>query len=207
MVMSQIQGTNIAALITPFDTADTYPTHDAQYGRGGYRAVATVTDRDAIPTARRSEGMRVRVTADPVGGNNTDWDWVGGVWIAAPSTMSAASSESARVASVAAKVAAETARDAAMLAGRMYPTTAAGIAATTNGNYFSTPSASPSEQFAQLWMNNAGVASFVNTYPSLAAINAKFDEVLSDDLYAIRAPDGGQLLLIQKDGTLSLIHI
>jgi hypothetical protein len=98
MVMSQIQGTNVAAAIAPFDTLDTYPTHDAQYGKGGYRSVATIVERDAIPTARRSEGLRVRVTADPTPVNNNDWDWIDGLWVAAPGVASAIAAEESRIA-------------------------------------------------------------------------------------------------------------
>jgi hypothetical protein len=125
MVMSQIQGTNVAAAIAPFDTLDTYPTHDAQYGKGGYRSVATIVERDAIPTARRSEGMRVRVTADPTPANNNDWDWIGGVWVAAPGVASAIAAEESRIA-------AEAARDSINTTGKVFTFsegTAAGIAA------------------------------------------------------------------------------
>lgn len=80
--MSNIPGTNVSAPVVPFDTADTFPTHDAQYGKGGYRSVATAALRDAIPDARKTEGMRVRVTADPTPSNNGDWDWFGGIWLA-----------------------------------------------------------------------------------------------------------------------------
>jgi len=30
-------GTNVIAPIVPFSTADEYPSHEAAYGRGGYR--------------------------------------------------------------------------------------------------------------------------------------------------------------------------
>jgi len=67
--MALIPGTNIAAPIVPGSTDDVFPTHDAQYGRGGYRAVANVTERDAIPAERRSAGMAVRT-------NDTNANWV-----------------------------------------------------------------------------------------------------------------------------------
>ncbi len=41
----------------------TFPTHDSLYGKGGWHEVATLTDRDAIPAARRRAGMAVNVTA------------------------------------------------------------------------------------------------------------------------------------------------
>lgn len=62
--MAQIKGTNVAAPIVPFDTAEIHPSHEARYGKGGYRTVATITERDAIPAPRREAGMLVFVEAD-----------------------------------------------------------------------------------------------------------------------------------------------
>lgn len=59
--MSAIPGTNVSAPIVPQDSADTFPTHDERYGRGGFRAVQSLAHRDAIPVDRRKHGMRVRV--------------------------------------------------------------------------------------------------------------------------------------------------
>lgn len=57
--MSQIPGTNVAAPVVPFDTTDVHPSHEALYGKGGYRTVADNAARDAIPAARREHGMLV----------------------------------------------------------------------------------------------------------------------------------------------------
>jgi hypothetical protein len=57
-------GTNIPSSILPYSSDDTYPTHIDTFGKGGYRTVATSTDRDAIPADRRSEGMLVYVIGD-----------------------------------------------------------------------------------------------------------------------------------------------
>lgn len=72
-------GVRVTGSITPTDTTDTYPTHSAEYGKGGHRTVADTAARDAIPTDRREEGMLVFV-ADTgleyrlVGGiTNSDW--------------------------------------------------------------------------------------------------------------------------------------
>ena len=54
--MASIKGTNVAAMIAPFDTEDTFPTHDAKYGKGGYRSVDTIAERDAIPASRLTDG-------------------------------------------------------------------------------------------------------------------------------------------------------
>jgi hypothetical protein len=61
--------------IAPTGTADAYPSHLALYGKGGLRTVASNTERDAIPTERREEGMLVYVT-------NTDayWRWENNSW-------------------------------------------------------------------------------------------------------------------------------
>jgi hypothetical protein len=75
--MTQIPGTNVIAPVVPLDTADTHPTHEAAYGRGGYRVVASNAVRDAIPTPRREEGMLVFVSATGLtwrlGSNLTTW--------------------------------------------------------------------------------------------------------------------------------------
>jgi len=75
--MAGIQGTNIVAPVVPLDTADVHPTHEAQYGKGGYRTVATTADRDALPAARREGGLLVFVTADSqryrLGAELTTW--------------------------------------------------------------------------------------------------------------------------------------
>ena len=62
--MTDIKGTNIASAITPFTTDDSYPTHYAKYGCGGWREVDTIAERDAIPEKRRSVGMVVVVQED-----------------------------------------------------------------------------------------------------------------------------------------------
>lgn len=59
--MSDILGTNVAAPIVPFTTDDDYPTHDEQYGAGGWRTVANPAALDAIPAERRRDGMAVFV--------------------------------------------------------------------------------------------------------------------------------------------------
>ena len=62
--MSNILGTNISSPIVPFTTSDTYPTHYAIYGEGGWKSVNARSDRDAIPAARLENGSVVYVVAD-----------------------------------------------------------------------------------------------------------------------------------------------
>ncbi len=57
--MTAISGVRVTGPVVPSDTADTYPTHKAQYGYGGFMSVADATARLAIPANRREAGMLV----------------------------------------------------------------------------------------------------------------------------------------------------
>ena len=72
--MAELRGTLVASAITPSHENDLYATHHAKYGRGGYRSVATLAERDAITEPRRSEGMLVHVRE-----GNQIYQLVGGV--------------------------------------------------------------------------------------------------------------------------------
>lgn len=72
--------------------------------------------------------------------------------------------------SEAAKIAAEAARDIAQLSSGIYADTSTGIAATTNGQYFSVPQSAPSDIMFDLYKNNAGVALYINSYSSSSLI-------------------------------------
>lgn len=56
-----ILGTNVASAIVPFTTDDAFATHDALYGKGGWRSVETIEERDAITDQRKTVGMAVYV--------------------------------------------------------------------------------------------------------------------------------------------------
>lgn len=75
--MSSIKGTNVLAPVVPFDTTDAHASHEARYGKGGYRSVADIAERDAIPQLRREAGMLVCVLTDgkvwKLGDNLTTW--------------------------------------------------------------------------------------------------------------------------------------
>lgn len=62
--MAKLLGTNIAAGIVPFDSRDQYNTHDSIYGKGGFREVNTIEERDSITKQRRRQGMLVYVRSD-----------------------------------------------------------------------------------------------------------------------------------------------
>ena len=65
--------------ITTTSPLDTYPTHLSTLGKGGYREVADIEERDDIPLERRSEGMMVYVQDEGKiyilegGLENADW--------------------------------------------------------------------------------------------------------------------------------------
>ena len=73
--MEELKGTQVAASIVPFTDLDTYATHDAEYGKGGFRSVDTNAKRDAIPAARKVKGMVVRVNE-----TGLHYYWNGSAW-------------------------------------------------------------------------------------------------------------------------------
>jgi hypothetical protein len=79
IALANIPGTNVAAPVVPFTTGDIYATHSDAYGQGGYRSVADITERDALPLLRRSHGMLVYVISEDktyqlkTGVTNLDW--------------------------------------------------------------------------------------------------------------------------------------
>lgn len=77
---NKLRGLNITGTIVPCDAADTYATHDSQYGKGGWREVNTIAERNAIPAERRRIGMVVFVKEDftnyQLKGTATNDGWV-----------------------------------------------------------------------------------------------------------------------------------
>lgn len=62
--MTQLKGHNVGGPVVPYTSADVYATHKALYGKGGYRTVATLTERNNIPLDRREMYMLVAVEAN-----------------------------------------------------------------------------------------------------------------------------------------------
>ena len=54
----------VIGAVEPNDLTDKYPTHNEIYGKGGFRSVADVAERNGITPARRSQGMLVYVIAE-----------------------------------------------------------------------------------------------------------------------------------------------
>ena len=81
--MPDLLGTVVIAPITPTSTEDRYPTHSAEYGKGSYRTVSTLADRDSISEERRELGMLVWVDSEKqlfrltTGTTNSDWENLG----------------------------------------------------------------------------------------------------------------------------------
>lgn len=66
--MAQILGTSVTAPIVPFSTDDIYSTHLALYGKGGWRTVANLLERNNIPELRRENLMVVGVESNSTSG-------------------------------------------------------------------------------------------------------------------------------------------
>lgn len=62
--VKNIPGTNVTSCIVPCTDEDNYATHDSTYGKGGWREVRTIEERNAIPLERRKLGMAVYVTQE-----------------------------------------------------------------------------------------------------------------------------------------------
>lgn len=69
----------VIAPIEPNNLSDKYPTHNAQYGKGGYRSVTSITERNSISAERRTIGMEVYVADSAKSyrllGGVTDANW------------------------------------------------------------------------------------------------------------------------------------
>lgn len=106
---------------------------------------------------------------------------------------------------------AEVARDAAQLSAGVYGDTAAGLAATTSGKYFSVPSVD-SKEFLILYKNVNGVAVESKRYPSQSFVSAaselisniapsaQFPSLDLDWPYVIEDMNGYPLLGVRGDG-------
>ena len=84
--MGKLNGVLISE-ITPWDETDVFPTHDPNYGIGGWREVGSTAERDAIPAPRLREGMVVHVIGDQ------PYQFIAGVWEPFGSTGSQSSSQ------------------------------------------------------------------------------------------------------------------
>ncbi|MEB3375877.1 hypothetical protein SFC43_31540 [Bacteroides sp. CR5/BHMF/2] len=60
----ELKGTNIYAPIVPGTDEDKYPTHDSKYGKGGYKEVSTLEERDSLPEERLRVGCKVYVVSE-----------------------------------------------------------------------------------------------------------------------------------------------
>lgn len=85
MTGTNLKGTNVISMIVPTNHADTYATHDSIYGKGGWREVDTLAERDAIPAERRRRGMVVFVKETYKSYQLKNSDTNGG-WVPFPAT-------------------------------------------------------------------------------------------------------------------------
>lgn len=95
--MANLSGTNLAAAVVPFTTEDTYPTHMAAYGKGGWRSVEGLDELYTIPTSRLEYGCVAYVKEEEKpyiykDGNWSALDLGGGSEIVVDSTLNNESS-------------------------------------------------------------------------------------------------------------------
>jgi hypothetical protein len=77
--MANIKGTNVSSPVVPFTDQDIYATHEAKYGKGGFRTVDSISELNSIPEARLEEGMVVYVINDPSGIHT--YQLINGSWV------------------------------------------------------------------------------------------------------------------------------
>ena len=56
--MARLKGTILASPVVPTDSLDTYPTHSAEYGKGGHKSVNNISDLYLISLSRRERNIR-----------------------------------------------------------------------------------------------------------------------------------------------------
>lgn len=72
--MSKINNSvNIPGPIAPYDSNDTYPTHSAIYGKGGWKSVGTLEALKLIPQDRLEDGCIVRIVDSDSYGNPAEF--------------------------------------------------------------------------------------------------------------------------------------
>lgn len=108
--------------------------------------------------------------------------------IVANSDIAAAAATSA----LSSQQAAELAMDATISASNLYADTTEGLAATTDGEYFSVPS-TVSGEFLILYKNNAGSAQQIKVYPIDVALSSSFTLIPSKNLYNPALAENGYI--------------
>lgn len=119
----------------------------------------------------------------------------------ANANLAVTNAEAARDGAISAKTAAESARDATIVgaAPTVYASTAEGLAATTNGQYFSVVAADPKE-YLILYLNSSGSAVEQRRYPSIAKLDQIFDTAPAGYEYVISDGVGGIALGVKSTG-------
>lgn len=131
--MAKISGTAVAFPVVESDDRSTRPTHEAIRGKGGLRTVTSIAQRDAIPMERREAGMIVKVSA---GGSIVSYE-------------------------LGQDLVSWTVESIAPGGAGIYPSTTAGLAAVSEGEYFFVPEATG----LKLYRDLSGVATPVGDYP------------------------------------------
>lgn len=188
----------VTAKIAPTNALDDYPTHDEQWGLGGYRSVSDTTERDAISADRRNEGMLVFCRDTGIryrlGAGLTNADWTpdssggGGSGTVTSVSVATANGFSGAVAN------ATTTPAITIIAGAITPSSVNGVAlsgastptlavtgtSTISGTHSGTSSGTNTgDQTISLTgdVTGSGTGSFAATIASTAVTNAKLANV------------------------------
>lgn len=70
--MANLKGTVISSSIVPFSSDDIFETHRAEFGRGSFRTVQNINERDEIKELRRENLMMVAVESNSSSGSSGD---------------------------------------------------------------------------------------------------------------------------------------
>ena len=179
--MTTYSGTVLSAPIVVGTDLDNFPTHKSEFGKGGWHEVATTSERDAIPTERRTAGMAVYVINEAkiyiLDANLTTWtEFSGGGSITVDQVYNASSTNAQAGVAVASAVS------------NVLPTQSGnnGKFLTTNG----TTASWAAVPVATTYIHDQGVAANtwtiqhnLNKYPSVTIVDSSGNEIITDVTY------------------------
>ena len=199
-----------------FNTTTSFKRVFRATGWANFEDVASTKAAEASTSAANAAASATAAGNSATAGGTSATNAAGSATAAASSASAASASETQALASknaaatsetnagasaglaATAKASAEAARDAANVNGKVYATTAAGLAATTTTQYFSVPSADGAEHLI-LYLNNAGVAVEQKRYPSTTRLDQFLPYAALGYVYTIVDQDGVIALGIKTD--------
>lgn len=212
--MAELKGTNVAAPVVPFTSEDKYATHDAAYGKGGFRSVNTIAERDAIPTERRTEGMVVRVVATGLNYELKSNAWVewlpkGNVTVDAALNVNSNNAVSNKAVTTGINAATTTANNALSKANAAIPKTDISQTVTSSGDTVKVPSLKATYDFvtntaADINTQIAAVRTTANAAIPKSKIAAGMENLSLTDSTQVPSSKALSEVITDVSGTLQL---